>query len=299
MEYRLITTEEYRRLYTPATVFDKAEFVELNAGRVAEVMIVATPEMALPVGFRGDKWHAPFSAPYACPAIGNSAAADLQKKDCQNLLEALLHACDGRLQLILPPSFYDNTAGAWAHAASQQQMACVSNINFHLPLEQWDADGRYLASTARRNLRRGYDAGFVLSPDVDLHRAYTLIAEHHAMLGYHMAMTEKQVYDTGPIANTRAFAVMLDGRDVAAAIFDVTAPGVAQLINWGDRLEIRHLRTVNFMAHAIFGYYASRGFRIVDLGPASVDGVPDTGLVRFKTTLGAIASPKLTFTTPV
>lgn len=290
------TAARFADCYSAPTVFDTVGFAELNSARAAEVVYLGDGRLGAILGRKDDgRWHAPFSAPYAMvsPCAGEHPCAD----DYCRFAERLARFADDGLSLTPPPAFYlPADVGYWLAALAEMGCTRVDDINFHYDLSKYGAYAEHLEPAARRNTRRALSAGFSLVTDFQPGEAYDIIAAHHAALGYRMAMNRDDVLRTAPLVNADFFGVILDGRPVAAAIYYTTAPGIAQLINWGDSLDIRHLRTVNFMAHAIFGHYRGRGYRFVDLGPASVSGVPNAGLVNFKRGLGAEATPRANLT---
>lgn len=283
-----ISLREYGEEYTPLTVFDRADFASLNAHRVQEVRVVAEGGAAIVLGRREDGvWHAPFSAPYALPA-GDG--------DLRALAAALLpYAAEG-LELTPPPVFYPR-AREWRDALEVLDSEIIRDVNYHYPLSRLRDEEAYMSQMARRNLHKASRAGFELHRSEDIRTVYAFIAEHHRRLGYHMAMSEEAVLETAAILPVDLFEIIHEGCLAGAAIFYRVCDGIAQLINWGDDLDLRPLRTSSFMAHSIFTYYAGEGFHTVDLGPASVRGVRNEGLIAFKRSLGAVETVKCTFST--
>lgn len=286
--------QHYADNFSPATVFDTAAFAVHNATKVEAVRVIEAGNLAQVVGIAADgTLRAPFSAPYAQPAVRKGT--EPADADYSLLAGKLLAAASGGLRLVLPPPIYDIHEGRWQSVLENAGLQRVDDLNFHIRLDGIANFDSRLTGAAPRNMRRALKAGFELVCHAAPRDVYRFIAAHHASLGYHMAMSEEDVLSTAPVAHTEFFDIMLDGQRVGAAIFDVVAPGIAQLINWGDALTHRNLRTSSFMARAIAEHYTRRGFTALDLGPASTDGIPNTGLVRFKTSLGAIQTHKHTF----
>lgn len=281
---REVTADDYRRLFaTMPTVFDTVDFALLNAAKCRRVAFVEGGGCGMVLGLGDDGvWRAPFSAPYASMTGAGDAAS---------FLDGLLAFTGGRLALTLPPPIYGG--GAFAEALAARGLVSLHEYNYHYDLSHFADFEAGLSSLARRNLRRARRNDFSLSLTSDLDAVYAFIAEHHRRLGYRMAMALEQVRDTLRVVPADLFVLTLDGAVAAAGIFFHTAPGVVQLINWGDDTSLRDLRTMNFMAWAVLQHYAADGVtRIVDLGPASTDGVKNDGLVRFKLSLGCTESLK-------
>lgn len=282
-----ISLDEYQRCFEPPTVFDSAAFIRLNAHKVSRVAVVSGHGLALPIGYDADSglWRAPFSAPFAMPAGGGDYAA---------FAHDLLSFCEGRVQLVTPPPFHVGVP-EWINVLDNEELTRVDNYSYHYPLERLDSMKSYMSTNMRRNYNSAMRQGFSLRLTNDVDAVYNFIANHHKQLGYHMAMTLQQVRDTTQVADIDFFECVLDGQVVGAAFFYHVAPGVTQLINWGDALDMRDKHITAFLLYSIFEHYRSRGILIVDLGPASVDGVKNEGLVRFKLSAGCIETVKPTF----
>ena len=49
---------------------------------------------------------------------------------------------------------------------------------------------------------------------------------------------------------------------------------------------------MNVLAYRLFEYYSKRDIDIIDIGPSSIDGVPDYGLLEFKESIGCSVCSK-------
>ena len=81
----------------------------------------------------------------------------------------------------------------------------------------------------------------------------------------------------------------------AAALVYRIAPKWDFVAAWGDRLDYRRDRVMNLMTYYLVGVATTQRVAVLDLGEASVDGVPDVGLERFKRSLGAAIGLRLNF----
>lgn len=290
MSVELIDIEHFDwRGYNTPSVFDSEAFIRLNAAKVRRVVVAEGDGLAQILGETdGGIFRAPFSAPFSMPLRGENA-------DYRAFAQQLFAACRGRLELTPAPVFHRDVP-AWTAALDSLPLVRTDDFNYHIPVERLAETQAYMSKMARRNLRRAMSVGFELRMTRDIEGVYGFLAEHHRALGYHMAMTCQGVCDTAAILPVDFFEVMLDCRRAAAAIFYRVAPGIVQLINWGDALDLRGYRTSSFMAHAIFAYYAALGdINIIDLGPASTDGVRNEPLIAFKLGLGAVETCKPTY----
>ena len=301
MYIRTVSEEEYCKLLPEAsTRYGSAGFNALNASR-CDVMryFVACDTGGAPLagfiaGRRDGRWLCPFSAPF-----GEVVWRHEPSEECvQDFVEELVHYFEpeGGLQLTLPPDFYnDATLTALKTSLSALASRQWNDYNYHYPLSRAAAYGQWLTPPARRNLRRALGAGFEFIPTDDAARVYAVIEEHHRAKGYPVRMTLRQVVDTARVIPTDYFLLEHQGATVAAAIIQHVALNVVQLTYWGNLDGYNTLRPMNMMAYCLCRHYAEAGIGIFDFGPASSEGVPDTGLCRFKTSLGAELGFKPTF----
>ena len=287
---RRVTAEEYRALFPQVpTVFDSVDFALINAAKAEDVAFLAGRGMGIIVGRRrGDQlWRAPFSAPYASPA-GNG--------DARAFARELLAFCGGHLKVTLPPEYRDFSA--FANALEECGLHRINDFSFHLPAERF---ARYMEVISRQRLRytrKVLAMPFTFEQTDDISLFYRVLSEHHHGLGYYIAMTEDEIRATTAVVPTDFFVARLEGEVAGVAMMDRVSDDVIQMIHWCDALNFRHLRPTTFIAYSIFRHYATDGrTRLIDLGPASTDGIPNTGLVDFKLSLGTIQTLKPTLVT--
>lgn len=285
MALKEVSLTEYGQLFpNPPTCFDTAKFAEINAMRAEEVRCLTGHGLGIIIGRKNDGvWHAPFSAPYA------SVSGD---GDHNRFASDLIEATEGRLMLTLPPPIYGSKAAGEAFLPLAKSV--TEDYNYHYDLRNYPDYEAHLSPMARRNFHKAMKTAFTLEKTDDISGVYGLIAEHHKALGYRMAMTEADIRRTTEAVEMDFFKINLGDTLAGAAIYYRTAPGTKQLINWGDNLDLRHLRVMQFMAYSIFGFYHENGFHTIDMGPASTDGVKNEGLISFKLSLGCVETKKLT-----
>lgn len=299
----VVSVNDYRCAFPhPAVVYNSVAFNELNASKVAEVRhIVFTkggkPRLGLTVGVCHDgSLRAPFSAPFAC--------FDFNKEQCVEVMVGavgLLRRDYAGLRLTLPPAVYAPSMTAKTVLALNHCGARLlyDDWNFHLPLSAPGGYGSLVDSDTRRVVTIAARCGYELLDVTDSPgRAYSVVAANHQAKGYPMHMSESQVVATagngGPVKGR--FFVLTDGtEDAAAAIVYDVAPGISQVIYWGDSPEHGCGYAMNLLAARLYDYYSGQGKSILDIGPSSSDGVPSAGLCNFKESIGCIVSSKPTF----
>lgn len=301
MYVRLTTAEEYYQAFRhSATVFGTQEFNRLVSAN-AEIVRYAIgcddgdgyPLIGLIIGLKEGVWMAPFSAPFALPAC--SGTPDLESiYDFINELSTML--APAPLQVTLAPPIYDPAAyAAYAGVMGNCADKCTFDYNYHYPLQQVTQIERYMTVSFRNQWHQASASSLRWVPDAGIERAYACVKANHEAKRYPLRMALQQVMDTAECIPIDTFVIEADGCDIAGAIVYRTAPGIAQLIYWGDTPGHSILRPMNMMAARLVQHYAAQNLDILDFGPASSRGIPAPGLCHFKRGLGCQLSLKPTF----
>lgn len=302
MYVRLTTAREYYQAFGSASiVFGSQDFNVLVSSKAVAVRYAigyddddGYPLIGLIIGLCDGRWLAPYSAPFAVPAC--SGRPDLESiYDFINELTTALSPAP--LSITLPPPIYQpNEHAAFAGVMGNCADRCVFDYNYHYPLAQADSMERYMTVSFRNQWHQASANALTWVPEAGIERAYACVKANHDAKKYPLRMTLEQLLDTAQCVSIDSFAVQADGRDIAGAIVYHTAPGIAQLIYWGDKPGYSHLRPMNMMAVRLVQHYASLGYTALDFGPASSHGIPAAGLCHFKRGLGCKLTLKPTFT---
>lgn len=312
MTLERITPEEYGSLFPRSShVFDSVGFNELNRGKCEAVHYLVFKDdkgkvrFGFILGERAEMFRAPFSAPFACMEPRGEQKLSFYMEAAFALREY------GRefgkpVTVTLPPSCYD-CGQAVAHQLLAMQSAgarvLFSDYNYHYPLDEFGDFRAKIWPNAKRNLasaeRNGLEFCYIANPGPEeIRLVYEIVRINHESHGYPVHLSFDDVMATSEVVDMDFFVVRKDGEGVASAIIYHTSPSVVQLIYWGDLPDYRHLRPMNFMAYNIIRNYAESsadsGIKVFDLGPASSDGIPATGLCDFKESIGCHLTPKIT-----
>ncbi len=305
MEIRDVYPEEYAGLFPhPQSVYGSARFVALNAHKVSQVRCLCLsdekPRLGLIVGVDADgSARAPFSAPFAGFDFNRRQSVETMQ-EAVNLLRRELPG----LRLTLPPPFYSPDMNYRTQCAllTAGCNPVYTDWNFHIPLdapvEQYVAG---LDAEARKKLRKSGRTDYrVAQVNSDPERAYRVIEINRRQHGYPLRMSLEDVVATtggdNPIVKADFFVLTNGVSDVAAAMVYEAAPGIAQVIYWGNDLRVTDCPgPVNRLAVSLYEYYSALGVKILDIGPSSIDGIPSPGLCRFKDSVGCQVTPKPTF----
>lgn len=285
-----VTPEDYQRLFpSPSTSFASVDFNLLNAAKAERLRFIVgineggKPLMGLIAGLRDGMWRSPFSAPMAALSWNR----DVSLATVGSFFRLVAESLGGStLRVVLPPSFIapDMLAkidGTLINMAS----GVTADFNYHYDLTLVDDFEANLKSNARNKYHRALKEQFIFEPST-IARAYRVILANRTAKGYYLAMKEKEVEATSAIIDIDSFVMSRGNDDVAAAIVYRIAPGVAHVVYWGDAPGYEGLRPMNILPLHVFKFYRDMGFRIVNIGTASTDGIPNHGLCDYKESLG-------------
>jgi len=82
---------------------------------------------------------------------------------------------------------------------------------------------------------------------------------------------------------------------IAASICIAVDKTVFYVFYWGEIDGYQNPSPIPFLAQGLYSYCQKEGFKLMDVGTATVEGNPNHGLIRFKRSLGLGESLKLTF----
>lgn len=292
------SAEEYFATFpSPHCIYGSAEFYEVTPAPDTVRHLIGydentRPRLGLAAAFDGKCWQAPWSAPFA--EVAHNSLQSLERiYDFICELDSLLGA---PLRLTLAPAFYDpEMLTRLTGVIGNYSDRTISEYDYYYPLSEFPEYDTQLSRNARNKLSqaRRHQWTFTLTDDID--RAYDVIKANRESHGYSLALSLDRVRETVARIPADFFLLSLDDRDIAAAMVYHAAPGIAQVIYWGDIPGAADLRPMNMLAREVFAHYHARGFSIVDVGPASTGGIPNTGLCAFKESIGCRMALRPTF----
>lgn len=293
-----VDRNSYEQMVKPDVIFNSAKFNALNGYKVDRVRYLLFKDkkyrFALCVGQRRDMFLAPFSAPFASFESLRSRWELLQLDEAVQCFDEFAeHEKISTARFTLPPPIYDETLTACLQNILLREKYTVryQDLNFSINLTDSDIEhySERLPANARKNLRIALSSGldFRICTDIDdKRRAYDIIEQNRNFKGYPLRMTWEQVRDTIAIIPHEFFIVSRDKQDIAAAIVFQVTDKIAQVIYWGDIPNVSEFKPVNYLAYRLIQHYSGRGFKYLDIGPSTEDGIPNYGLCDFKCSIG-------------
>lgn len=307
MEIRELQPAEYGTIFDAKAphIYNTVAFNELNRPKAKALHYLgffdgAKPRLGIILGERRGMLLSPFSAPF-----GGFSQAKPQTAafvfEAVSLLKEYGQAHNMSVRITLPPPIYATSlTSLTASALSLHGRLLWSDVNYHRDLNFDDTPLKSFSQKARNQWRLAVKNGLLVEKyekpsEVTLHRVYSVIKENHEMLGYPLRMTFEDVVMTAGVVNAFVFIGSKEDKDKAAALIYPASDENAQVIYWGDRLEARGQNLMNLLAAEVMTACRDMGFKRLDIGPSSSEGVPAAGLCRFKESLGCTATVKPTF----
>jgi hypothetical protein len=136
-------------------------------------------------------------------------------------------------------------------------------------------------------------------PIENLSQAYEVIRLNREARGFPLTMTLEQLGATAQAlpGKIKLFGVFSSNQQlVASAIVYEITPKIDYVFYWGDLPGHSDYSFVTLLAEFLYQRAFDQQKSELDLGISTVHGVPNPGLVKFKTNLGATASLKLGLT---
>ena len=300
-----ITATEYAALFAPWHIYNSVPFVQLNAAKAESIHYLAFGDrkqrFGIILGERDGMLRSPFSAPFG--GFAQQGVQNLQNmEDAVKLLQDYAASRGQGILVTLPPLFYDESQlSKWVSVFMRAGFRPTIDLNYHFSISRFPEYRSVIDRSARNHLNRSLKSGFRLlqlnsGNRDDVERAYEVIRRNRKERGYPLRMTFEQVWQTvSHVVKADFFVLDYEGRDVDAAQIFHVAPGIAQVIYWGDIREYSDLRPMNYLTYAVFQHYYERGLKILDIGPSTEDGIPNYGLCEFKEDTGCEATLKYRF----
>lgn len=285
---------------TPYISEDFIKLVERKTDRVVRLMNVEDKSMGIVAGLKDGVLSAPFSAPfsgfhytheYIMYDVISDFISDIKKFVVENNIK--------KVTITLPPVIYQTNFNAKCINAFIR-----NGFSGGAPdLTQWvdlnKFDGSWVRSSVAQNIRKAMNNSLtfnVVSDKRSMAKVYCIIYRNRKMQGRKMYMNLDDIFEVSKIFPVDFFLI----RDschagVGGAIFYRGHPKIAQGIFLGDDVDNRSIGIMDILYSGVYDYYKNMGFNYIDLGISSLDGEPNTGLIRFKEIHNCNTSIRYTF----
>jgi hypothetical protein len=308
MDVEEITDKEYSSIFNSSyNVFISAPFNELNKAKCERLLYLLFHEgrvkLGLIAGIKENKCLSPFSAPYGGFSTYNNRIKLKYINDSIILLDKYLKSQEiNEIVLVLPPWFYNESflsKVCYSLLHNNYKLLCT-DLNFHFNIGGLnDYQNELIGKRTKEKLKKTVSAGLTfkqVTDENDKLTAYTIVKSNRELKNRPLHMTFEQLTETTKVINADYFLIYLENLPIASAIVYHVAPGIVQLIFWGDKHEYSQSMPMNFLSFKLFEYYSDKNINVIDLGISTENGIPNYGLCDFKQSIGGIAALKYTLT---
>lgn len=164
-----------------------------------------------------------------------------------------------------------------------------SEPTFAVEIRRWDVTS--MSSGNRKRLRQASERNLESRALnlTHLQSVYGVLCANREALGVEMPVSQDRLrIQLGRLGRRYSLHGTFDGSQmIAGAVVVETFPGFAYVFMWGERPEFRQWSPVVSLFNHLVSWANEKGFEYLDLGTASLFGLPNPGLVRFKKNLGA------------
>jgi len=294
----------YRRYFpVDSNPFISERFIELNRDKVDRIIRLVDesgePVIGLVAGIKDGILKSPFSAPFGGFHFRkeNIYISEIDSF-IQMLSDYAASLSLNRIEIITPPDIYHMTFNAKVvnSLIRHGYKSNLPDITNWIDLELFN--GVFSQKNSREYYRQAQRNNLVFSMghnERDKAGIYNLICENRSKFGRPVYMTLDNILSTGEIWPVEFFKVESEKNIVASAIFYRNHNDICYAVYWGDNDEGRPLRAMDFMLLNLFTFYREAGFRYMDLGISTENGIPNEGLLRFKESHEALSSLRYRF----
>lgn len=308
MEVIEVSPREYDLTFKKALCFNKADFNLVNTVLCEDIYFLIFKDTKIRMGIIAGVVEGNFKSPFSAPFGGFSVLDNkLNIKHIEESVDALEEFCKKKnlksIEITLPPLFYNySILTKITHVLYQKNWLLDQfDLNYYfnysrtttaedLKLEMSDSARNKLANSKK------YDFQFFSGNTTEILKdAFEIIRINREEKGYPLKMTLKQMIKTAEILTVTCFIVQYNEKNIAAAIVYKVNSDIPLVVYWGDLSEYSKLRTMNFLTFKIFEYYLNKGCKILDVGTAMINNLPNYGLCEFKESLGCSILPRTCF----
>lgn len=299
-----IDKDKYSKtVINPFCKFETVDFAELNKHKVDEVKYLifnnGKNRFGLILGIKDDIIKLPFSASFSC------FSEIISKNKIEYYIEAIIALINWakkqslkKITFNTPPLFYN----VEHISKTQNALQCTGftlaeyNLNYAFDLDNFNNYFEIIERNARKNFNTAVKNNLIFEKVNDITTVYDVIRQNRKEKGYPLKMSLDEIVKTAQIIPSDYFLVKLpEGTPIASAFVHDINGTVVRVNYWGDIRKYEKMRSINFLSYNLFNYYKNLGKKIVDIGPATNEGIPDYGLCNFKEGIGCTASPKLLY----
>lgn len=304
-----INSAEFKYFFpTDPHLFVSEAFINLNAFKVDKIVRLIQDtdkvQLGLIAGITNGVLKAPFSAPFGGFHFKNeNIYTTAIESYITDLLDYAAASDLTEVRLTLSPDIYSQSFNA-----KLVNVLIRMNFNMVIPeITNWvdldEFNGTYSHNASRtyynQSVKNKLEFHQTDKKD-EMEAIYNLIVENRTRMGRPIYMTFNDLLGMGNLFDIDYFKVITeDGQLVAGGMFYHSNSQTAYAVFWGDALEGRPLRAMDYLIFKLWEFYKNKGFKYIDLGISTESGIPNEGLLRFKETHECVSALRYSFTMPL
>ncbi len=221
--------------------------------------------------------------------LGGHPTINFYKNIYQSIIENFEEISS--VKVVLPPEFfYPQIFKSQAEALKEIGFKLLySDINFHIDLNRWSQ--KEMSKGNRKKIRQFCEAGGIINVSLEdeYFPAYNLLKHNRENRGAKISMNaDTFIRNLEELPDSyKLYVAKIENQLAAVAYVVRISPDVNYVLFWGDEIRFRQLSPVASLLNYLVPLCKIDGYKTLDLGISSVDGILDNGLARFKKNLGA------------
>lgn len=305
MEISSISSKKYSDKFPEIKMgFNKVHFVESNIKKTEKVFYLIfgnlKTQCGLIAGLNEGTLKIPFSAPYSNFSFKKSLKINVIEECLEQLKEFSKSNNVDNIIFTPPPQSHDPIFLSKLFIAFRNKgwQIKYSEINYYFETNKVEKHLALISRSGRKNLKKANSSNLSfeqVTSSEKIKKAYSIIKINRASKNYDLKLSYKEVVNTSNIIKTDFFIVYFKKKPVASAIIFHVTKKIAQVIYWGDLPDYSQYRPINYLSDQLMKYYSNQSIEILDVGPSSVNGIPNYGLCEFKESIGCTMSLRHTF----
>jgi hypothetical protein len=289
-----------RQVLNSELLYSSRRFNFFNRNKCDYIYTHFDSKLSMFFGVKGNKLIAPFSAPFSYPRYASEFVKYNHVYDFFQSLKENIDISDiEQVKITLPPTFYNETmVSKISHSLGSVGFdLAYRDLNSHVVLRSVDKGS--LPSSTKKAIRASdkHTNEIIFAETLkEKERAYNIIKENREMKGYPLRLSWEQVSETiSQVAKAEFFIAVTNGTDAAAAMVFEINDKIVQVVYWGANHFGEKSHVMYYLPFQVMEYYHSKGFKYLDIGPSSEEGIISTGLNDYKQMIGCVNTMKETW----
>ncbi len=263
------------------------ELVKEKAYKIVYLMDDSDNSIGLVTGVKDNVLLSPFSAPFGGFHYSHEYIMfDSIYNFVSGIQEYIINNNIKGINITLPPDIYQTNMNAKFVSAFIKADYKLNNPNLLNWIDISSFDGSWVYNKVLNRCRKALknELKFKLAESlVEKEESYNLIKTNRNEQNRKIHMTLNDLLDVSQKTRVDFFQVRDKDDDiVGAGVLYRGSKEIIQAIFMGDNLNKRDLGAIDFLYMSIYNYYKDLGFKYIDFGTSSLEGDPNTGLLRFK-----------------